>query len=197
MHTRRARLFSLIAAASLMVIGCQSGAPPEAASRSYCDTDQRFALNVLEKWEAVEVKKKSKDARSDAATFVRGLPEGAGQAVISVTVDSASGIGDLKDYLRSNRELFSNKTVGYDELQATIVTHPGGRRACLIEATFERRKKPEGEVSDGGRVRLRRFRQFAMLHRGKQYIITATGPADATEHWLGEATMMLDSFVIW
>jgi len=168
--------------------------PPEAAARSYTDSDEGFALNVLPKWEIVE--SKSKEARSDAATFVRGMPEGAGQAVVSVTVDTASGTGDLEDYLRSNRKLFSEQTVGYDELTAAVVTHAGGRQACLIEATFQRLRAP-GDQSFNDDVRLKRFRQFAMLHRGKQYIITATGPADALEHWLREATVMLDSLVIW
>ena len=169
--------------------------PPEAAARSYTDSDEGFALNVLPKWEIVETKKATK-GRSDAATFVRGLPEGAGQAVVSVTVDTASGTGDLEDYLRSNRKLFSEQIVGYDELTATVVTHASGRQACLVEATFERLKAPGDQSSDGD-VRLKRLRQFAMLHRGKQYVITATGPADALDHWHGEAAVMLDSLVIW
>ena len=194
MQNRRVAFFLLVAIAILIVIGCRGSAPPEAALRSHISSDERFALNVLPKWEVVE--NKSKETPSDAATFVRALPEGAGQAVVSVTVETASGIGDLEDYLRSNRKLFSEQTAGYDELAAAVVTHPSGRQACLIEATFERLKAPGDQPSDGV-VRLKRFRQFAMLHRGKQYIITATGPADAMEHWLGEATVMLDSLVVW
>jgi len=194
MQDRRVVFVLLVAAAILILIGCKSSVPPEAAARSYLDSDERFALNVLGKWEVVE--NKSKEARSDAVTFVRALPEGAGQAVVSVTVETASGIGDPEDYLRSNRKLFSEQTVGYDELTAAVVTHSGGRQACLIEATFLRLKVPGDQPAEGVE-RLKRFRQFAMLHRGKQYIITATGPADALEHWLGEATVMLDSLVIW
>ena len=184
-----------ILAACVVVAGCGGQVPPEAAARSYIYRDEGFALNVLPEWEIVETKKATK-GQSDAATFVRALPEGAGQAVVSVTVDTASGTGDLEDYLMSNRKLFSEQIVGYDELTAAVVTHASGRQACLVEATFERLKEP-GDQSPDGQVRLKRFRQFAMLHRGKQYIITATGPAETLEHWLGEATVMLDSLVIW
>lgn len=181
--------------ACIAVAGCGSSPPPEAAARSYIYSDEGFALNVLPEWEIVETKKATK-GRSDAATFVRALPEGAGQAVVSVTVDTASGTGDMEDYLRSNRKLFSEQIVGYDELTAALVTHASGRQACLVEATFERLKAP-GDQSPDGQVRLKRFRQFAMLHRGKQYIITATGPADALDHWHGQAAVMLDSLVVW
>ncbi|MBN2584467.1 MAG: hypothetical protein JXL80_15505 [Planctomycetes bacterium] len=180
------------------VVGCTSSPPPQVEGMSYADRPNHFAVNLFPSWERLETKGLPAD-KKDVAVFVRALPDGAGQAVINVVVDTAAGATDLQEYLRGNRELFSCRAVGYDELRATVVDHPSGRKACLIEATFERIERGSGEATAPQASRpKKRFMQYALLYEGKQFVITATGPAaEAEALWLNEATAILDSLVIW
>ncbi|HOI55570.1 MAG TPA: hypothetical protein PLP01_10005 [Phycisphaerae bacterium] len=178
--------------------GCGSGAPDRVDGMSYADRQKHFALNLLPSWERMPAKALPAGGK-DAAMFVRGLPEGVGQATINVTVDTAPGTTGLSDYLRENQALFARRAVGYDELRAAVVDHPSGQKACLIDATFERIGRGDADTAAGapGGPK-KRFVQYAMLHGGKQYIITAMGPAaDAQAQWLPEATAILDSLVVW
>jgi hypothetical protein len=178
--------------------GCGSGAPDRVEGMSYADRQKHFALNLLPSWERMPAKALPRGGK-DAAMFVRGLPEGGGQATINVTVDAAPGTTNLSDYLRENQALFARRAVGYDELRAAVVDHPSGRKACLIDATFERIGRGDAEPAAGvpGGPK-KRFVQYALLHGGKQYIITAMGPAaDAQSQWLAEAMAILDSLVVW
>jgi hypothetical protein len=179
--------------------GCSSGAPERVDGMSYADRQNRFALNLFASWERLPTKELPVGGK-DAAMFVRGLPEGTGQATINVTVDTATGATSLSEYLRENRGLFARRAVGYDEIRASVVDHPSGRKACLIEATFERIGRGDADGQETGRAAgpKKRFVQYALQHGGRQYIITAMGPAaDAEALWLSEATAILDSLVVW